>query len=464
MTLLWKTKTILNMISLCLCGIMFFNLICIKSGIKFNDIKRGISYVFSRKVFVVFCGVCFLTVYCSTQYFCNGRLPQLRVKFNYEEASKGLNPNKTRFNASKLLSDELLGKAIEKGGFDITPEELAGCLEFSSSFDEQQINASSEILDIATEYRIVCKPDIFQYNIDAYGLFGLLADVYYEEFIGRFSENDSILNLNLDGLKNMDYMDADNYLELNAKKLHHFMSCYNGENPTYRLEKNGETFSSLAEKIGNFIDVELERFSSFVLENGLSKDSDDYITRMNHLNRLLQTDCEKNMAAYDVRLETIDMYDEQMASIVLVPTNDENLKYYMSRTKIGVDYFAEQADRYLQTATLQKEQMEHNDYAKSQIVSKGRNTAAYEKADTMLETLKEELESLAQQSRQLSDSYINQKRRGYLKIDNLRSEGRNRMNLKNGLINTVIFGFMLCGYLVSRYVKDESKSKKRNVL
>ena len=95
----------------------------------------------------------------------------------------------------------------------------------------------------------------------------------------------------------------------------------------------GETFASLSQKISNF-DIDLERFSSFVLQNGLSKDSEAYKTRLDYQNRLLDTDHQKRLAAYDIRLEAIDMYDEQMARIVLVPTNDETQEFYMSKTKI----------------------------------------------------------------------------------------------------------------------------------
>ncbi len=47
------------------------------------------------------------------------------------------------------------------------------------------------------------------------------------------------------------------------------------------------------------------------------------------------------MAAYDVRLEAINLLHEQMARVVLVPSTDMGHELYMSRTKIGVDNFAQ---------------------------------------------------------------------------------------------------------------------------
>ena len=56
------------------------------------------------------------------------------------------------------------------------------------------------------------------------------------------------------------------------------------------------------------------------------------------------------MAAYDVRLEAIEMYNAFMTRFVLIPTYDTDKEFYMSRTKVGVDYFAAEAKEHLASA------------------------------------------------------------------------------------------------------------------
>ena len=72
---------------------------------------------------------------------------------------------------------------------------------------------------------------------------------------------------------------------------------------------------------------------------------------MQYANRLLDTSQKKDMAAHDVRIETIGLYDAFMTHFVLIPTYDTEKEFYMSRTKVGVDYFADEAKEFLESAT-----------------------------------------------------------------------------------------------------------------
>ena len=457
MTYICRVDTVLIYITVGLCLLILLNIFRKRNDIKIETIKTSFFHLRKQVFFIVACSIFFLVAYCGSKYMTNKKLPILLMKFNYEEAAKGQNPNKTRFNASKLLSSEILESVIEKGGFSVSADELSGCLELASSYDEQEINAQQPA--IATEYRVICTEDIFQYDIDSKTLMSLLADVYYEYFMENFSENDSILKLNFDDMDSFDYMDLDDYFQKKAESLKQYIRDYSYEDSTYRVGERGETFSSLAEKVDNFINVELERYRSFVLENGLSKESEEYKKRMEYQNRLLQVDYEKKMAAYNVRLETIEMYDEQMARIVLVPTTDEELEFYMSRTKIGADYFADEADTALANATSIQKDMDHNDYAKKQIIESTVDGMVYTEADTMIANLKTELNNLSEQAKTLCDSYIEEKRNGYLMTGIASVSVSEQTELRRGLEYTVFFTVMLCGFLMAVGIKKERKNK-----
>ena len=70
----------------------------------------------------------------------------------------------------------------------------------------------------------------------------------------------------------------------------------------------------MSQKIQNFVDIELERYEAFVLENGLSKDKATYQSRMQYANRILETEKRKEMAAHDVRIEAIDLYNDALCA------------------------------------------------------------------------------------------------------------------------------------------------------
>ena len=164
------------------------------------------------------------------------------------------------------------------------------------------------------------------------------------------------------------------------------------------------------------IEIELERYEAFALENGLSRDRTTYQSRMQYANRLLETSQRKEMAAHDVRIEAINMYDAFMTSFVLIPTYDVDDEFYMSRTKVGVDYFADEAKEHLAEATKQKEEIEHNSYASSQVGGAWDNTSARELADQRIEELTAELLRLSAQCRELCSAYVKEKRDGYIQV------------------------------------------------
>ena len=145
------------------------------------------------------------------------------------------------------------------------------------------------------------------------------------------------------------------------------------------------------------------------------------------------------MAAYNVRLEAIDLYDSQMARIVLVPTSDQSEEFYMSRTKIGVDYFADEADVALQTATDLQVEMDNNTYARNQLAASAAGANAYETVEVMLNEMKAQLTSLSEQALRLTDTYIKERRDGYLQAGLTARSGRELANVRSGILEAVIF-------------------------
>lgn len=441
------------------CGLwLLWNLLQLHRTTKLATVKRAVRKVLNHKVLAVFLTAVYLITYSMCSYVYNANQASAVIKLNYEEASKNQNPNKTRFNASQILSEEILQKVIDRGAYeDVTVDELAACLHLSSAFDNRGLG-DVDSLKVATEYSIHCSADVVQYGIRPKELLSLLADVYYEYFLQHYAENDQILNIDLSDVESMDYMDVDDFLEMKASEMSNYIKNFGYEDSSFRTS-SGETFASLGEKIDNFGNVELERYRSFVLQNGLSNDKVDYSTRMDYENRLLRVKYEKNMAAYNVRLEGIDLYDSQMARIVLVPTSDLGDEFYMSRTKIEVDNFANEADDYLKKATELRIQMEHKQYDNAQIQNSVANWNVYQQADAMIASLKQELESLAMQSKALSDAYLQEKRNGYLYIGLVESSLQSMLGLKKGLIYSVGFILMLGAGLALQDTRMQEKKE-----
>lgn len=389
----------------------------IKSKIPFWGLRGMLGRTAGKRRRLAAMGALILAVSFWAQIAVDFWAPGMLMVFNYEEAAQGQNPNVTRFNESDILSDDILEKVIQRGQLNLSVEQLSKCLSISTSLDAEKLDVTQESdLKISTEYRVRCAEWVSVYGTEPKTVLNLLADVYWGNFVLNYAENDSVLDLSFDGLEEMEYLDVKDYLEMQANKLRNYLPGYSSESSSFRAEGNEETFASLSQKISNFIDIELERYEAFILENGLARSRNTYQSRMQYVNYRLDTSQRKDMAAHDVRIEAINMYNAYMTRFVLIPTYDVDKEFYMSKTKVGVDYFADEAKEYLESAAELVEEMEHNTYASRQVGRSYVFSSIYDQADQRIEELKAELINLAVQSRELCGAYVKEKRDGYIQV------------------------------------------------
>ncbi len=400
-----------------LCLVLLYRFIKIREKLPAMELRGSLSHLTGRKRWLAVWSILFFLACFTARMGPALYSPDMVMVFNYEEAARGQNPNVTRFNESNILSDHILEKVIQRGNLAIDVDRLSDFLTMSAPLDAEKLDVSVESnLKISTEYRVRCSSMASLYHTSPRTVLNLLADVYWEDFVGNYAENDSVLDLSFDELDGMEYLDVKDFLSMQAYKLRNYIPVYSSESGSFRAAESQETFASLSEKIGNFINIELERYEAFVLEKGLSQDRRTYQSRMQYANRLLETSQRKELAAYDVRIETIDMYNAFMTQFVLIPTYDEDKEFYMSRTKVGVDYFADEAKEHLAAATELGEEIEHNAYASTQVNASQAAGDAYSQADQYIESMKAELQKLSAQCRELCSAYFREKRDGYIQV------------------------------------------------
>ena len=439
--------------------VLIWRIFKVKSKLQISELKNGLGKLPSKRR-IAAAGLAFLMLCFTGRLLTDIWSPSMLMAFNYEEAAKGQNPNGTRFNESDILSDEILEKVVERGALNISAKRLSELLTLSTPLDSQKLDVSKESdMKISTEYWIHCSPRVSLYRTNPKTVLDFLVDVYREEFALNHAENDSVLDLTFDNLEGMEYLDVRDYLEMQAAKLRDYLPGDTNEGSSYRAEGSEETFSSLYKKIQNFIDVELERYGAFVLENGLSSNKATYQSRMQYANHILETSRQKDMAAHDVRIEAIDNYDAYMTRFVLIPTYDEDEEFYMSRTKVGVDYFADEAAEFLESATETVEKIKNNTYASAQVGKNNPTTQTHEQANQQIEDLKAELLNLSDQSRALCDAYIEKKRGGYMQVS-FASPSIPGIAL-SCLLGTILFVIALGGLaLLNPFYIEQSKGSK----
>ena len=134
----------------------------------------------------------------------------------------------------------------------------------------------------------------------------------------------------------------------------------------------------------------------------------DYKIRMDNLMH------DKMMAAYDEDNKGIQMYDAAMSAAVMIPTQDQTMNYYMSRTKTGMDEMAVHADAQLAGAAERMEQIEYNSYLAGKLETDDPDPMKMEKANSMIREMEASLRKLASDIQAVYSAYTNTKARNYI--------------------------------------------------
>ena len=327
------------------------------------------------------------------------------VTLNYTEASKGQNANGTRYNMGEIICRQVVERAIEKGALEnVTAAQLENCLTVEpvvqgNSYDENAYH-------IATEFLVTYEADRHTAHLDAENVVLLVANAYREFYIEQYADEFSVLDLKLDSsvFEKLDYLDIVGYLEQQAYKVENYMYGLMNENATF-VSSNGDTFSSLASKVQTLTQVQIQQsLESYILHNGISKDPDGYVGRLEYENNLTNYDMQRATASFEVRNEAIAMYDKDMTRVVLVPTWDNDGKYYMGRTKVGIDDMSIEAEEYSQQAAEYLKSIEKNDTVIASMSGSAR-VGTDETAEQMIQGICQTLTGYAEAAKSAGQEY-----------------------------------------------------------
>lgn len=424
--------------------------------------KRGLqevlhlswNYFLCNKIFIILLACFYLFFYVAVRLLTLPAGSSAEIYLNYDGASNGLNPNETRYNPSEIISDEVLELAIREGNLEgFTVDSLRRCLELEPvdnstaviTLPDDDTTDISSNYSIQTGYRIKYDASKADSKIDAQTVADVVAGAYSDYFTNTYLDKYPLLEISeeeLGEVDTLDYLDALNYFETKSTELQRYMIEYQSENGSYQSPTTGETFYSLHDKINHFIEIGLERFEAYLLDNGVSKDSDQYINKLDYENKMSEIDYQKDWAVYETNLDAVDIYHREMARVVLVPTEDDEEEFYMSRTRIGVDYLSETAEDSLQSATNTMQEINTNEYAIEQLENESPTEAVFAKAEEMCTQIKDEIASYAKQCDELISEYLAEKESGYLVINTFKTGIFERLNLKQMIVCTVIVVFL----------------------
>ena len=400
---------------------------------------RDTFEIFWRKKFLVV--VFFLIIsllFCGFHYYRNLHTASTILSLDYEEASKGLTPNQTRFNIFEIRSGEVLERLIAYAGLEgkITPDELSKCISVQATHDKS-INGNVNYISTSFIIRFTNNGEVV--GRTAEGMLSLLCKAYREYFVEHYGFNHSILSFDIDDLKSNDeYLTAVDLLELKCSQLENYVHLRSRESKNYQDPDTGITFSALEQQAKNYYSYDLAKLRSYIIENGIANDKADLNGVLNYKIRMDRLMYNKMMAAYDEDNKGIQMYDAAMSAAVMIPSQDQTMNYYMARTKTGMDDMAIHADEQIAGAAELLEQIEYNTYLAEKLETDDSDQMKAEKANDMIREMEASLKKLASDIQIVDSAYTNTKARNYIGFSEHNEGFANQIGLVYSLLYAAI--------------------------
>jgi len=399
--------------------------------------KRALLQFWNWRVPVIAASILLTVLLCAVQYVGNIRTSAALMTLNYSEASRGLNPNRTRFTTTDLTSDEVLQNTIKSAGLEgqLTVEKLRSWITVEPT---DVTNVSSSENYITTSYNIRLTMDESYPHLKADTLLEIYCGSYKDYFMEHYGENQSIFSNQMP-----EYFETEPYLQLKnltlrADQMDRYLTTRVSENKSYMDATTGSTFLSLSKQVQNVINYEIPRIQAFILRGSVTTHSLALTSMLQYKIQIEQLEYQKQMAYYTSDNIGISRYDETMSAIVMIPTLDENSQFYMSRTKTALDDMASDADGSLAEASSHQDVITSTQYVVEQM-QQLTDYASLSQAKAMLNSLEKTLDEIQQALRVTDASYIIYKTQNYLVFNYNADSFIQQIELKKVLVMVAAF-------------------------
>ena len=410
-----------------------------------GKVKRAVQILWENKYRMTYYMLILCILFGCIHYVESGIWSSANISFNYSEASLGLSPNKTRFNAYEIVSEEVMQRAIEKVGLQgsISASELAGHV-FITPEGTGHVGGSDDY--ISTSYNI---------NLNADGL-----------ELKNYCDNQDMLKEKLEVTTDCEPYLRLNELELRAECIMQYLNARLSENKSYVDTENPDSstnnFTTLSKQINNIVDYDIPNVKAYVIEGGIAKDASLLISILEYKNKIDDIAAQKEMAYYDANKNGISVYEKSMTSVVMIPTTDEMEEYYMSRTKTAMDNMARSADSSLQAATDYQSEIVDTGYVVEKMQTVTDDAGRLKEAQDMINKLESGINEISDQLFILDKAYIRYKSQNYVSFTYNNASLVQRINVKKtGMKAAAVLAFMV-GLNSLRKVRKNRKGIKKS--
>ncbi|MBR2822763.1 MAG: hypothetical protein IKE24_03665 [Clostridia bacterium] len=414
-----------------------------------NDLLTRLLLVL-RKHFlkIVLFSVLLMGIFCAFSYAHSFQTASAILAFTYPNASDGLYPNGTFFNAYNILTGEIIENGIRRAGLegDVNPANLV---------DEISIKPRSNASLITTQFIVSYRAGRAD-RLGAVTPEGLLNSIIYsyiDHFHKTYSNERLALNLDLLENENLDYIDLVNYYNMILNQLQKYLSAQQVSDKDF-ISADGTSFQDLINIVERMRLTALKEVRAIILEQGVSSNPETYLERLDYQIWKLSNTYDNYRKMQNLYKKTLQDYDSRLTSVVFIPSLDAEQKFYMSKTKIGIDLLALNATDYEEKAeNVQRQISQKNQYV-GRINDPGKSAQDRDnhtsRVNSMFSELRKQLLEIIDRVQQVEKEYSKYKNHDYVMMRPVETSFLNRANGKSAFLVTVVIDILIIAVLVIR--------------
>lgn len=408
--------------------------------------RRMLVMLWRNKFLILLFTVIFMVALSAGYYIKRGDNIITTMSLNYQEGSKGLNPNSTRFNVYELKSNEVLKRALEYMGVEdrITIDEFAKNITIENTNQKQIKVDDQSSYFISTSFRVIYRRNDNLGRISTDDVVKMLCKAYNDIFHEQYSDNQAALKYDIGDITSMEYVEIGDSMNMCADRMKAYLAARVKANGTFKSEATNETFQTVSRLVQNLQDYQISKYNSYVLETGLARNKSEFIQTLYYNNSVLDMQYQKSMADYAVRQDGITKYDEAMIGTVMIPSINEQDEYYMSRTNIGIDYLAKDAETHLSAAKDTLKQIEINNDIIEKLGERTPTLENFGRAEEMLRDIESEFERISRIALETDKEYIKYNTKDYLTFMRYQPTFFEEIRIKRVLAGGLVFCILIC--------------------
>ena len=397
-----------------------------------------------------------MVAFCSFSYVHSFQNASAILAFTYPYASDGLYPNGTFLNAYNIFTYDVIENAIRKAG-------LEGYVKPSNLMDEITIRPRSDASLISTQFIVsYTKGKDDQLGaVSAEGLLNSIIYAYIDHFHEIYSNDQIVLDLDIIDDKYSEYSDLVSYFNVALNQLQKYLSSQQINDKDF-VSDDGTSFQDLINIIERYRLHSLMEIESVINERGIAQNRDAYIARLNYRIWENSNTYDYNRKMQMLYKKILQDYESRLTSVVFIPSLDTERKFYMSKTKSGLDIHALNATNYEGQAEELQLQINQTNQQISKIMDKenlsvqAANTA---RVNSMFAELRKQLNATMNKIRLVEKKYSQYKNHNYVTVSPVEVSFMEHIKAKTAVVVTGILDVLLLAALM---VLQQKKGKESN--